>query len=231
VRAILVDVPSRQALSCLLEQGAEDRELGPIDPSMVTEGEWLTVEVRAGQSLTQVPARVRDLGEGPHIVLIERDWQHLQSFAARGEKSGCPQLPKSGISPIVRGHVLVASAEPCVVNVITATLQSAGYCTTSVTSSEEVWTSLARCPVSLLVLDSHLPDGSAQALCLRLGRLAVATRPAVLTLICCASLEGRDVLGSGSDDFLVTPFRQQELLARVSSLLCRHGEGALVGAA
>jgi CheY-like chemotaxis protein len=227
VRAILVEVPSRQALSCLLERGDEDRELGPADPSVVTEGEWIAVEVRVGQVVTRVPARVRDLGEGPRLVLLERDWQHLQAFASCCDKHPSGHLPKSGVSPIVRGHVLVASAEQAVVDVITTALQSAGYCTTSVTSSEEVWTTLQRCPVSLTVLDSHLPDGTARTLCMKLASLTEHTRPAVLALISCASLEGRDALGAGADDFLVTPFRQQELLARVSSLLHRHDERAL----
>ncbi len=231
MRAILVDVPDAGALQSLLERGAEDRELGDLEGQDLREGEWLTVEVRVGKHLTRVPAHVRDLGEGPRIVLQERDWLRLQSFASCAGQKREASLPKSGVTPIVRGHVLVASAERAVGEVLERTLQAAGFCTTSVTSTEEVMARLALCSVQLLVVDNHLPDGTALGLCTALQALPSDARPTVLVLIACSSHEGRAVLEAGADDFLVTPCRQQELVARVTSLLHADGDGRMSGAA
>ncbi len=220
MRGILVEVQDPKALKSLLDRGEQDRELGPAPSQDLRDGEWLTLTVRVGMRDTRVPARARDLGDGPSLVLSERDWQRLRSFARCCSDDGRISHPPSGVTAIIRGKVSVLTAEPCLGKVILATLTSIGIETRVWSSADEMVTSIAECPTDVVVVDAQIHDASCNALCNRLHSFAPERRPAVLLLVASSSPSG-DIraMTFGSDDFLLTPFRRQELLARITSLL------------
>jgi CheY-like chemotaxis protein len=207
-------------LKSLLDRGEQDRELGPAPNQDLRDGEWLTLTVRVGMRDTRVPARARVLGDGPSLVLSERDWQRLRSFACCCSDDGKISHPPSGVTAIIRGKVCVLTAEPCLGKVISATLNSIGVEATVWSSADEMVECMAQCPSDVVVVDAQIPDASCNVLCHRLHAFAPERRPAVLLLVASSSPSG-DVraLTFGADDFLLTPFRRQELLARITSLL------------
>jgi CheY-like chemotaxis protein len=218
VRGVLVELPDPKALTALLDRGERDRELGLAPASDLRDGEWLTLTVRVGMRDTQVPARARDLGEGPSLVLSERDWKRLRSFARYCKEDGKSSHPPSGITAIVRGHVCVLTATPCLGKLIATSLGTIGIDANVCASSEEMLGRIAEVPADIVVLDSQIPDACCTALCQRLH--SMAPRPSILALVASSSPNG-DVctMTFGADDFLLTPFRSQELLARIVSLL------------
>lgn len=220
MRGILVEVPDTQALRALLDQGEQDRELDPAPNRDLRDGEWLTLTVRVGMRDTRVPARARDLGDGPSLVLSERDWQRLRSFARCCSEDGRISHPPSGVTAIVRGKVSVLTAEPCLGKLISTTLTSIGVETKVWSSADEMVARITESPTDVVVVDAQIHDASCSALCNRLHALAPERRPEVLLLVASSSPSG-DIraMTFGSDDFLLTPFRRQELLARITSLL------------
>lgn len=233
MRGVLLEVPDPKALKSLLDQGEQDRELGPNPRRDLRDGEWLTLTVRVGLRDTQVPARARDLGDGPSLVLSERDWKRLRVFAR-----GCNEDPKnthppSGITAIVRGHVCVLTATECLGKLISTTLATIGIEATVCGSAEEMTTRIVETPTDIVVVDAQIPDACCSALCEGLRKQPTGRRPSVLLLVASSSPNG-DVcsITFGADDFLLTPFRPQELLARIVSLLHQAAiEKSAVGAA
>ncbi|HEY5959154.1 MAG TPA: response regulator [Polyangiaceae bacterium] len=218
VRGVLVELPDPKALTALLDRGERDRELGLAPASDLSDGEWLTLTVRVGLRDTQVPARARDLGEGPSLVLSERDWKRLRSFARFCKEDSKSSHPPSGITAIVRGHVCVLTATPCLGKLISTSLATIGVGADVCCSAEEMIGRITESPTDIVVLDSQIPDACCNALCQRLH--SIARRPSVLLLVASSS-PNDDVCSMtfGADDFLLTPFRPQELLARIVSLL------------
>lgn len=233
MRGILVEVPDPKALETLLDRGEQDRELGPVPNRDLRDGEWLTLTLRVGMRDTRVPACARDLGDGPSLVLSERDWQRLRSFAQCCSDDGRISHPPSGVTAIVRGKVCVLTAEPCLGKVISATLTSIGVEAIVRSSADDLLDCVENCPTDVVVVDAQIPDASCVGLCNRLRSLPNEQRPEILLLVASSSPNG-DVktLSFGADDFLLTPFRRQELLARITSLLHHAAsEKGIIGAA
>jgi CheY-like chemotaxis protein len=233
VRGILVEVPDPKALKSLLDRGEQDREIGPAPNREIRDGEWVTVTVRVGMRDTRVPARARDLGDGPSLVLSERDWQRLRSFARCCSDDGRISHPPSGVTAILRGKVYVLTDVPCLGEVISATLASIGVEAVVWSSADEMVERMVQFPSDVVVVDAQIPDASCSSLCRQLHELAPERRPAILLLVASSSPSGDiSAMTFGADDFLLTPFRRQELLARITSLLHRAAtEKGIIGAA
>jgi CheY-like chemotaxis protein len=242
VRGVLIELPDLNALKALMDRGERDRELPSNSTTELRDGEWLTLTLCVGISTTRVPARVRELGDTTRLLLSERDWINLRCFASRccdendvSQSSPPTRLehPPSGVTTIVRGRVFVLAAETCLAKVVSTTLASAGFDAVIAASAEELITCVEQQPTNVVILDVQVPDASSAALCRRLRELSPSHRPAVLVLVASSSpSDGARALTSGADDFLLTPFRRQELLARVTSLLHRAQFGDhLIGAA
>jgi len=101
-------------------------------------------------------------------------------------------------------------------------LARAGYDADGVTTAADAEQALHAIAYSIVVLDLGLPDRDGVTL-LRQLRAAGSTIP-VLILTARGSVEDRvRGLDGGADDYLVKPFAQEELLARIRVLLRRPG--------
>ena len=116
-------------------------------------------------------------------------------------------------------HVLVVEDDPAAAELLALVMKRAGYEISVVGSAAEALQSVTR-GVQLVLLDLGLPDMDGLVLC----REMRAARPALPILVVTARSSEPDLVlafSAGADDFLVKPFRSQELLARASALLRR----------
>jgi DNA-binding response OmpR family regulator len=116
-------------------------------------------------------------------------------------------------------HVLIVEDDPAAAELLALVMQRAGYELTVVGTAAEALQSVTR-GVQLVLLDLGLPDMDGLQVCRELR----AARPALPVLVISARSSEPDLvlaLDAGADDYLVKPFRSQELLARASALLRR----------
>jgi DNA-binding response OmpR family regulator len=107
-------------------------------------------------------------------------------------------------------------------------LARAGFETDCVTTAADAAAALRSISYSAVVLDLGLPDGDGLGLLKRVRDRGEALP--ILILTARAGVEDRiRGLDAGADDYLVKPFAQEELLARIRALLRRPG-GLLGGA-
>ena len=232
VRGIAIEFVNLASLQEALDRGERDRELGVCQQHGICDGQWLAATLRVGVHSTRIPVRARDLGDGLRLVLSERDWLRLREFAASCERMGNLAAPPSSTNAVGSGLAIVVSAEPAVGNVVMATLRSAGLDATTASSAREALERVTESRIDLLVVDGQLPDVSTDVLCSKLRNCGRPTRPAVLLLVSGQhGSEAREAIRQGADDFVAAPFRCQELLARVESLLYGVARGGLSGAA
>lgn|GEM_PF-1680451 len=233
MRGVCINLRDSITLRKLLDSGAQDRDLGPCETPDVRDGEWLTVDVNvAGDSLT-LPVRAREMGDGVRLTLSDRDWDRLSCFARRCTCASQAKERPSGIPNPSQGKILIVSAESGVRDVVSATLQCAGFCAEVAASAEEAMHTLQSQAFDLLVMDTQLPDAPSAALMQRLADLPTERRPGTLILASGPSkADAAEVQQTGADDFLVAPFRHQELVARILCLLQSIARGrTLSGAA
>lgn len=121
--------------------------------------------------------------------------------------------------PLPRGagqHVLVIVGDPQVSELLSITLELAGYRIDLVESGREAVVRLVEQRFDLVVLDLAVPDLER----IERERPVLAHRPPALYLAVCDSL-GRllPALGLGESDYVTKPFRIAEVLARAQVLL------------
>ncbi|TLS43378.1 response regulator transcription factor [Streptomyces montanus] len=122
-----------------------------------------------------------------------------------------------------RQHVLVVVDDPEVAELLTTTLELAGYEVGTAGSGTEGMARVARHRFDLVVLDATLSDLTDFG---RGRRVAPVDRPPVLFLTACDSLHALvPELGLGAEDYVTKPFRIAEFLARAQVLLRGHGAG------
>ncbi|MEV2216019.1 response regulator transcription factor [Streptomyces sp. NPDC050997] len=113
-------------------------------------------------------------------------------------------------------HLLLVVDEPYMAELLSTTLELAGYRITVVGSGTEALARLAERRFDLLVVDATLPDMESMGR----DRPAVVDRPPVLLLTVYESLDRLvPELGLGERDYVTKPFRVAEVLARVQVLL------------
>jgi len=118
--------------------------------------------------------------------------------------------------------ILIVEDERRVGNFIEKALTEQSYSVTLVSSCASARDALAESPYDAIVLDIGLPDGDGLEL-LRQWRTSGFNEP-VLILSARDAVEDRiRGLNLGADDYLPKPFSIDELIARVRSLVRRHG--------
>ncbi|WP_343669870.1 response regulator transcription factor [Chitinophaga sp.] len=122
--------------------------------------------------------------------------------------------------------LLLIEDEPAVVSFIHRYLTEAGY---DVTVAMDGPTGLQMAmdhPFQLIILDVMLPGMSGIAVCKELR--SQQNKTSILMLTALGSTENVvSGLDSGADDYLVKPFKQAELLARIRSLLRRQTDNTV----
>jgi DNA-binding response OmpR family regulator len=113
-------------------------------------------------------------------------------------------------------HLLLVVGEPDLAELLSTTLELAGYRISVVASGTEALARLAEHRFDLLVVDATLPDMES----LGRDRPAVTDRPPVLLLTVYEALDRLvPELGPGERDYVTKPFRVAEVLARIQVLL------------
>lgn len=121
--------------------------------------------------------------------------------------------------------LLLIEDEPSVVSFIRRYLTEAGYDVSVALDGNEGLQMATDNTFQLIILDVMLPGMNGIAVCRQLRKQQNATPILMLTAL--GSTENVVAgLDSGADDYLVKPFKQAELLARIRSLLRRQPETA-----
>ncbi len=149
---------------------------------------------------------------------MARNLRRLGSKPSRQENRSHSGKPVSETK-----HVLVVDDEPEIGRMIEAYLTNEGYRVSAATDGARMREVLADHAVDLVILDLILPgeDGLELARALHaesdIGIIMLTGRGGLADRV--AGLE------IGADDYLTKPFSLRELLARVRSVLRRHGSG------
>ncbi|MEO9191591.1 MAG: response regulator transcription factor [Acetobacteraceae bacterium] len=102
---------------------------------------------------------------------------------------------------------------------ITRTLQDDGFRVSGARDGQEMWETLERLPIDLVLLDVMLPGTTGMDLC----RMLRARSTIPIIIVTARASETDRVLGLelGADDYLPKPFSGPELVARIRAVLRR----------
>lgn len=121
--------------------------------------------------------------------------------------------------------LLLIEDEPSVVSFIRRYLAEAGYDVSVALDGQSGLQMATENNFQLIILDVMLPGMNGIAVCKALRQQQLTTPILMLTAL--GSTENVVAgLDSGADDYLVKPFKQAELLARIRSLLRRNNDTA-----
>ena len=121
----------------------------------------------------------------------------------------------------MKGVVLIVEDDPDIMDVITILLRREGFSVLQADNGQKALEQISKAP-DLIILDVMLPDLDGYEVCRRIREITLAP---VLFLTAKGGLhEKTEGFNAGGDDYLVKPFFQEELLARIRALLRRYRE-------
>jgi DNA-binding response OmpR family regulator len=125
------------------------------------------------------------------------------------------------------GPILVVDDDRLFRRLVTAVVEAAGYRAVEAGSGEEALEAARAEEPQVVVLDVHLPGLSGHEVCSHIRELPGGGPPVLF--VSGERTESFDRVGGllvGGDDYLVKPFPEDELLARIRSLIRRSEERA-----
>jgi two-component system phosphate regulon response regulator PhoB len=123
----------------------------------------------------------------------------------------------------MRRPILIVEDEPAILELLTVSLEDAGYDVTGVPDAETARGWLARSLPALVLLDWMLPGQSGLAFAKEL-RASARTRDLPIIMVTAKSEEADRVAGleAWADDYVTKPFSPRELTARIKAVLRRR---------
>ncbi len=116
-------------------------------------------------------------------------------------------------------HVLVIEDDTATRALLARFLGENGFRATGVRNGAEMWESLGRLTIDLILLDVMLPGASGLELCRALRRTSAV--PVIMLTAKSAEIDRVRGLELGADDYVPKPFSRAELLARIRAVLRR----------
>ncbi|MGH7209924.1 MAG: response regulator transcription factor, partial [Acetobacteraceae bacterium] len=116
-------------------------------------------------------------------------------------------------------HVLAVEDDADMRRLIARTLQDNGFRVSGARNGQEMWETLGRLPIDLVLLDVMLPGTTGMDLCRMLRTKSMIP----IIIVTARGSETDRVLGLelGADDYLPKPFSGPELVARIRAVLRR----------
>ena len=127
----------------------------------------------------------------------------------------------------VKPKVLICDDDPLLLRLMEYRLAAKGYEVVKATDGAEALSAVTAERPNIVVLDAMMPkSGGFEVLARIKGDPDLSATPVIML----TALKGEkyivSALQNGADDYLVKPFIPDELLARLSRLLARKGNGA-----
>lgn len=134
-----------------------------------------------------------------------------------------PETPRKQEKPRETAHILVVDDEESVANVVRAILCDAGFDVVALYSGAEAVEYCLHNPVDLLLLDICMPEMDGFEVCRQLKK-SERTQNIPIVLQSALSEPEHKIEGFslGVFDYVTKPFRNEEIVARVSNILARQ---------
>lgn len=126
---------------------------------------------------------------------------------------------------MLKKRALVVDDEVDIRNLLEAILTKEGFTTLTASTAEEAMRKIASSKPDIIILDLQLPDKDGFEVCKQI-RHDPATKHIPIIMLTVQAMDSYKITGLeiGADDYVVKPFNQSELLARIKAVLRRHTE-------